>query len=115
MSKATNAKRVHIALAVDDLEDAIAEFTERLGVPPRAIAGGEYALFLTPILNLSISEVAGQAGKLRHLGFEDDTAPSFTIETDSNGFIWEHFTLGQQAEEINAYWPKTGWNPGPEE
>ena len=40
---------------------------------------------------------------------------NFTIETDSNGFIWERFALDQQAEEINEHWPGTGWNPGPKD
>lgn len=111
MPDIAKAKRVHIALAVADLEAAIEEYTKRLGVEPVIIAGGEYALFLTPILNLSVSEVPGSAGKLRHLGFEDDSAQGFLIETDSNGFIWEHFTLKQQAEEINKHWPGTDWAP----
>ncbi|MCZ4312218.1 hypothetical protein O4H66_02280 [Comamonadaceae bacterium G21597-S1] len=107
--------RMHVALAVQDLEAAIEEFTERLGAPPVVVAGGEYALFLVGCLNLSISEIPGQAGKLRHLGFEDTTSSEFTVETDDNGFMWERFTLPQQAQEINERWPGTDWTPSPEQ
>ena len=100
MPDVSKAKRVHIAVA--DLEAAIDEYTTRLGVAPVTVAGGKYALFLTPILNFSLTEVPGQAGKLRHFGFEDDSSPTATAETDKNGFIWEHFSLVQQAEEISA-------------
>lgn len=112
---ATDMKRMHVALAVQDLESAIEEFTERLGVPPVTVAGGEYALFLVGCLNLSISEIPGQAGKLRHLGFEVTDSPSFLVDTDSNGFMWERFTLPQQAGEINERWPGTDWEPTPEQ
>jgi len=108
-------KRMHVALAVQDLEAAIDEFSERLGAPPVVVAGGEYALFLVGCLNLSISEIPGQAGKLRHLGFEDTTSTSFQVDTDSNGFMWERFTLLQQAQEINERWPGTDWTPRPEQ
>jgi len=114
MPDISKAKRVHVAIAVADLEAAIEEYTARLGVGPVTIsANGEYALFLTPILNLSVSEMPNAAGKLRHLGFEDDSSPAATVETDSNGFIWEHFTLAQQAEEILERWPDTDWSPRP--
>ena len=102
MPDISKAKRMHIALAVADLEAAIDEYTTRLGVAPVTVAGGKYALFLTPILNFSLTEVLGQAGKVRHFGFEDDSSPAATSETDKNGFIWEHFSLAQQAEEISA-------------
>lgn len=115
MSAAKHMKRMHIALAVNDLEEAIEEYTTRLGVEPVVVAGGEYALFLVGTLNLSISEIPGQAGKLRHLGIEDTTSSSFEIETDKFGFIWERFTLKQQAEEINDRWPGTDWTPTPEQ
>lgn len=108
-------KRMHVALAVQDLEAAIEEFTERLGTEPVVVAGGEYALFLCGCLNLSISEIPGQAGKLRHLGFEDTSSTAFTVDTDANGFMWERFTLAQQAEEINERWPGTDWTPTPEQ
>lgn len=103
-------KRFHVALAVDDLETAIEELTERLGVGPVTIAGGEYALFLVGCLNLSISELPGQGGKLRHLGFEDTTTTTYCVDTDSNGVMWEKFTLGLQEEEIKERWPDTDWD-----
>jgi len=94
MPDISKAKRVHVAIAVADLEAAIEEYTARLGVGPVTIS-------------------ANAAGKLRHLGFEDDSSPAATVETDSNGFIWEHFTLAQQAEEILERWPDTDWSPRP--
>jgi catechol 2,3-dioxygenase-like lactoylglutathione lyase family enzyme len=112
MPNILKAKRVHVSLAVADLEKAIEDYTVRLGVEPATVAGGEYALFLTPILNLSITEVPGQAGTLRHLGFEDDNAAGHQAETDNSGFMWEHFTLAQQAEEINARY-QGDWHPAP--
>jgi|GEM_PF-5201446 len=41
MPDISKAKRVHIALAVADLEAAIDEYTTRLGVAPATVAGGK--------------------------------------------------------------------------
>lgn len=66
----------------------------------------EYALWRTESLNLSIrQDPSGKSGQLRHLGFEDPTAGSFTKTTDVNGIVWENFNAQQQADEINAIWP----------
>jgi catechol 2,3-dioxygenase-like lactoylglutathione lyase family enzyme len=100
MPNVAKAKRVHIALAVPDLRAAIEEYTKRLGVEPTTITGGQYALLLAPILNLSVTLVPGAPAKVRHLGFEDDSAHESMSETDPNGLTWEHFTLEQQAREI---------------
>ena len=54
---------------------------------------------------------AGEAGSLRHLGWEDLTAPEFTQDTDVNGMVWERFTAQHQADEINAIWPEANYQP----
>lgn len=98
-------KRLHIALAVANLEKSIADYTQRLGAQPVAISKGKYALWRTPEVNLSISEKPDEAGKLRHLGFEDPTTIAMSAETDGDGFIWERFTAEQQRAEIFEYFP----------
>jgi hypothetical protein len=97
-------KRIHIALAVRDYAASLEEYTKRLGVPPCCLVDGTYALWRTDTVNLSIS-VKAEAGVLRHLGFEDPSAPALSEETDVNGFVWERFTEEQQRQEILKYWP----------
>ena len=106
-----NPKRVHIALTVPDLGAAIHDYSKRLGVMPQVVAPGEYALFLTPILNLSLTSAVGKPGSLRHLGFEDPDCLQMSAESDLGGIVWERFTLQQQADEIRTNWPKTNWRP----
>ena len=76
-------RRIHIALAVDDLEASVLDHSRRLGAEPVAV-------------------VAGGGERLRHLGFEDDDAATMTASTDVNGLVWEHFSAEQQAGEIEA-------------
>lgn len=114
MPDVSKAKRVHIAIAVDDVRASVEEYTARLGTAPCVISSsGDYALFLTPILNFSVSASPGSGRELRHFGFEYDHAPRPTAETDGNGFVWEHFTLAQQAEEIRERWPGADWAAAP--
>jgi len=98
-------KRLHIALAVKNLEASIIEFSRRLSSEPVAVANNRYALWRTQTVNLSISENPEKAGTLRHLGFEDSEASQLSSEYDSNGFEWEHFTVEQQRQEILQYYP----------
>ncbi|HVR18407.1 MAG TPA: hypothetical protein VMS65_01880 [Polyangiaceae bacterium] len=44
---------------------------------------------------------------MRHLGWEDSGAKSFTQERDSLGIVWERFSAEAQANEIEAAWPGT--------
>ena len=104
-------KRIHVALAVSKLDDAIADTRARLGVEPCVVVPGTYALFRTASVNLSLTENAEQAGRLRHLGVEDPEAPAFTSDPGPDGFVWERFTAEQQADEINAYWPEANYTP----
>lgn len=97
-------KRFHIALAVASLEESIADYSRRLGQPPSAIVPGQYAMWRTDLLNFSINEKAGQAGQLRHVGFEDDTAEGYSSSVDVNGLEWELFPAAEQdARIVSAY------------
>ena len=104
-------KRIHVALAVSKLDDAIADTRDRLGVEPCVIVPGTYALFRTVSVNLSLTEDAEQAGRLRHLGIEDAEAPTFSSDPGPDGLVWERFTAEQQADEINTYWPEASYTP----
>jgi hypothetical protein len=92
-------------LAVQNFRIAIQEFTVRLGTPPYCTVEETYALWRTDQVNLSISVNPSEAGQLRHLGFEDPAADSYSEETDSNGFVWERFSNEHQRGEILKYWP----------
>ena len=104
-------KRIHVALAVSKLDDAIADTRARLGVEPCVVVPGTYALFRTASVNLSLTENAEQAGRLRHLGVEDPEAPTFSSNPAPDGFVWERFTAEQQADEINTWWPEANYTP----
>jgi hypothetical protein len=109
MPSTASQRRIHVALAVQSLEQAIPEFAARLGVQPTVVAAGAYALFVTPEVNLSISEIPEQAGQLRHLGFEDECATTFAVHRDSSGFVWETFSAELQRQEIEERWPGASW------
>ena len=95
-------KRFHIAIAVKDIKESIADYTERLGQIPAAIVEGKYAMWRTDLLNFSINQIPERAGQLRHLGFEDDAAQDFTSVPDVNGIEWESFSQKEQDERIVA-------------
>ena len=100
--------RFHIALSATDVEAAVADYRARLGVEPVVTVRGTYALFRTGELNLSIrQDDAVPSGQLRHLGWEDPKASTFSKETDSLGIVWERFNAEAQAKEIEAAWPGT--------
>lgn len=98
-------KRIHIALSVADIAASVSDYTRRLGENPVVVIDGEYALWRTPHVNLSIRRDGSTAGTLRHLGWEDDAATSFTAEADSNGILWERFSSANQDAEIEEIWP----------
>jgi hypothetical protein len=98
-------RRLHIALAVRELNASIRDYSARLGVEPCCVVEGTYALWRTETLNLSISVDPAAAGTLRHLGFEDPDTPVATVAKDGNGIEWERFTEAQQREEIRNKWP----------
>jgi catechol 2,3-dioxygenase-like lactoylglutathione lyase family enzyme len=97
-------KRFHIALAVANLDESISDYSRRLGQPPSAVVPGQYAMWRTDLLNFSINEKPEQAGQLRHVGFEDDTAEGYSSSADVNGLVWELFSAAEQdARIVSAY------------
>jgi len=105
-------KRIHIALSTNNIEKTVEDYSQRLGLNPCTVVSGEYALWRTDILNLSIrQDPKAQSGELRHLGWEDSEATEFSTDTDVNGILWESFNAKQQAIEINETWPGTNYQP----
>lgn len=97
-------KRFHLALAVANLDESISDYSRRLGQPPSAVVPGQYAMWRTDLLNFSINEKPEQAGQLRHVGFEDDTAEGYSSSADVNGLEWELFSAAEQdARIVSAY------------
>jgi catechol 2,3-dioxygenase-like lactoylglutathione lyase family enzyme len=102
-------RRIHIALAVDDLEDSIVDYAERLGARPVAVVPGKYALWRTPEVNLSINCDVDATQRLRHLGFEDDDVATKSESSDVNGLLWEAFNAALQDQAITqAYGEPSG-------
>lgn len=95
-------KRFHIALAVRDLVESIADYSVRLGQAPSAVVVGKYAMWRTDLLNFSINQLPERAGQLRHIGFEDDDVTGFGSTSDVNGIEWELFSAREQDERIVA-------------
>lgn len=93
-------KRFHIALAVANLDESIADYSHRLGQPPSAVVPGQYAMWRTDLLNFSINEKPERAGQLRHVGFEDDAVRGYSSSIDVNGLEWESFSAAEQDARI---------------
>jgi len=105
-------KKLHIAISTNKIEESIEDYSQRLGVQPCSFISGEYALWRTACLNVSIRQDAHCVpGQLRHLGWEDSSAHEFSEDTDVNGIVWECFSAQQQANEINAIWPEAHYRP----
>jgi hypothetical protein len=108
----TLMKRIHIAISTHDVAATVQDYSQRLGTEPCLVIPGEYALWRTDTLNISVRQSdRGSSGNLRHLGWEDDTADAFTTDTDCNGILWERFNAQQQAAEINELWPIAQYTP----
>ncbi|MDG2991124.1 hypothetical protein L3556_09320 [Candidatus Synechococcus calcipolaris G9] len=104
-------KKLHIAISTNNIEATVADYSNRLGEEPCLLIPGQYALWRTESLNLSIRQNASSSpGTLRHLGWEDPAATEFTQETDVNGIVWERFNADHQAQEINELWPGTSYS-----
>ncbi len=100
-------RKFHLALSVSDIEACVRDYSGRLGCAPEVIVPNEYALWRTESLNFSIrKDEVGQAGMLRHLGWEDEAADAFSSNVDCNGIVWERFSQQQQAAEIASIWPR---------
>ena len=99
-------KRIHIAIATHDIATTVQDYSQRFGVAPILVVPGEYALWRTRVMNFSVRQDSTcQPGELRHFGWEDDAAVTFTTETDCNDLLWESFAAHHQAAEINDIWP----------
>lgn len=102
---------IHIALAVTDLDQSIRDYSQRLQAEPVCVVPDTYALWRTPVVNLSISVRLGETtASLRHLGFEDPDAPAMSEQKDCNGITWERFTPEQQRQEILERWPEAQYD-----
>ena len=98
--------KFHVALSVADIESSVEEYSERLKCAPQIVVPGEYALWRTENLNFSIRKTPeSEAGKLRHLGWEDPDASAFETQSDINGVLWERFAAPHQRDEILALCP----------
>src|SRR5258708_6853223 len=100
-------KRIHIALGVRNIAASVKDYSKRLGCRPAVVIPGEYALWRTVCVNFSIRRDPKNAGRLRHLGFEDVRARRFTKSRDVNGVVWEQFSALHQKQEIAELWPKS--------
>lgn len=95
--------RFHISISVDDYDVAVADYSQRLGHAPDSYETGRYARWRTDQLNFTISCKSGQpAGKIRHIGFEDNGYREMREEKDSQGIVWEYFSKEVQDAEIKA-------------
>jgi len=105
-------KRFHIAISTQDIEATVKDYSDRLQTQPCLVVPGEYALWRTDTLNLSVRKnMSGSSGEVRHLGWEDAKANGFSAETDVNGIVWERFSASAQAEEINEIWSDVDYQP----
>ena len=105
-------RKIHIALSTLDLASSVKEYSMRLRCEPFALVAGEYALWRTETVNLSVRvDPNCKPGQLRHLGWEDSEAQKFSKELDVNGIVWENFDLVHQVEEINNIWPNAKYAP----
>lgn len=112
IAKDTSNHKFHIAIATNDIEATVKDYSKRLGIAPCSFIIGEYALWRTQTLNVSVRyDKHCKSGELRHLGWEDAEAPKFSQETDINGIVWERFTAQQQADEINELWADAEYTP----
>jgi putative redox protein len=101
-------KKIHIAISSHDIAATVKDYTQRLGFAPCVVVAGEYALWRNAAFNFSVRhDHEKPAGTLRHLGFEDPQASTFSTSTDCNGIVWEQFSAAQQAEEIRTAFPGT--------
>lgn len=105
-------KKIHIAISSNNIEKTVSDYTKRLNCKPCLVVEGEYALWRTESINVSVRQDTKRApGSLRHLGWEDSDAQEFTEETDVNGIVWERFSAEKQAEEIKELWPDIEYQP----
>lgn len=107
-------RKLHLAISVADIEETVSDYSQRLGCQPCVVVPGEYALWRTETINLSVRlDAASAPGSLRHVGWEDPSAEEFSVDMDVNGIVWENFSAEQQADKIEQAWPGTKLQPRP--
>lgn len=107
-------RKLHLAISTNNIKATIEDYSARLNARPCLIIPQEYALWRTETLNISVRrDNSSSSAGLRHLGWEDPTAPTMSAEADVNGIIWENFTASQQAAEIKQIWPEVNYQPEP--
>lgn len=112
MEQDDKKRKIHIAIATTDIAQTIEDYSRRLGKDPCVVIDGEYALWRTDSINMSIrQDKKCKTGELRHLGWEDPNAVAFTEDVDVNGIVWENFNAVHQADEIKDAWPNTIYTP----
>ncbi len=105
-------KRLHLAIATKNIEATVSDYSKRFDCEPCLVVPGQYALWRTQSLNVSVrQDPSCKPGELRHMGWEDPTAATFSEDRDVNGVTWETFTAEQQAQEIEEAWPGTKYVP----
>lgn len=105
-------KKLHLAISTNNLAETVTDYNQRLGCEPCLVIEGQYALWRTEHINLSVRQDSqSKAGTLRHLGWELPNCEAFSESSDVNGIVWEQFTALQQAEEIKALWPEVDYKP----
>lgn len=99
-------RRFHLAISTNNITASVADYSQRLGAEPVLVVPEEYALWRTERLNVSIRQDPNcKPGEVRHVGWEDDRAESFSAERDVNGLLWERFSPTAQVAEIKSLWP----------
>ena len=97
-------KRFHISITTDDIAKSVADYSQKLGQQPDSMLDNQYAFWRTDSLNFSIRhDTSLPVGSLRHLGWEDPTAETFSTQKDVNGIVWEHFSAALQLEEVKSF------------
>lgn len=105
-------RKLHLAISTDNIAATVEDYSNRLNSQPCLVIPGEYALWRTDTLNISVrQDKSCSSGSLRHLGWEDPTASELSAETDVNGIVWENFTASQQALEIKEIWSQVDYQP----
>ncbi|MEO1692867.1 MAG: hypothetical protein AAFR63_15285 [Cyanobacteria bacterium J06631_6] len=105
-------KKLHLAISTKDIAETIKDYSDRFDEQPCLVVDGEYALWRTDTLNISVrQDESFPSGTLRHLGWEVAAASSMSEEVDVNGIVWENFTAEQQAVEINEIWSQANYQP----
>ena len=99
-------RRFHISISVSDFTAALADYSQRLQAEPVIVSEGRYAQWQTDCLNFTIScKPAQEAGQVRHIGFEDDSASGMREEVDTAGITWEYFHPDAQKDEVCKKFP----------